>query len=218
MGKIGAQAATVERSLLLKAAAVARTPGTMAAHRTQGVQDESEICIGANVSTRAWAGSPGTLLAALEQGFRAPAHLETVPRAGSVQGSHGSAAAAALNLQLSHRRRPRRRNHSPEPDSLQQPPHVSAHFGVDNQFSGKMIKEATGRTTGGVPINFNETTYDDVYGRMGMFKVRIGYRLTPRTEAVVNFVYSRSGAGRRGDPDRHGGTSPQAPLSVKVTD
>ncbi len=61
---------------------------------------------------------------------------------------------------------------------------------MDNQFSGKMIQEATGRTTNGVPINLDETTFDEVYGRIGMFKVGVGYRTTPRTEAVVNFVYS----------------------------
>ena len=39
-----------------------------------------------------------------------------------------------------------------------------------------------------------ETTYDDVYGRMGLFKIGAGYRTTPRTEAVWNFVLSRSSA------------------------
>ena len=71
----------------------------------------------------------------------------------------------------------------PEPDSLRNRLTVYALYGVDNQFSGKMIEAATGRTTGGVPINFDETTYDEVYGRMAMFKVGVGYRLTPRTEA-----------------------------------
>jgi hypothetical protein len=71
---------------------------------------------------------------------------------------------------------------------------VSVLWGWDNQFSGKMITEASGRTTGGVPINLTETTFDEVYGRMGIFKVGVGYRITPRTEAVVNLVISRSGA------------------------
>ena len=65
---------------------------------------------------------------------------------------------------------------------------ISVLFGWDNQFSGKMIKEATGQTTGGAPINLDETTFDEVYGRMGMFKIGVGYRTTPRTEAVFNFV------------------------------
>jgi hypothetical protein len=106
----------------------------------------------------------------------------------------------------------------PEPDSLQDRLTVSALFGVDNQFSGKMIEGATGRTTGGVPINFDETTYDEVYGRMGMFKVGVGYRLTPRTEAVVNFVYSRSAAGDEAVQIGTAGTSPQVPLNVKFTE
>jgi hypothetical protein len=71
---------------------------------------------------------------------------------------------------------------------------ISALWGVDNQFSGKMIQEATGQTTFGAPINLNETSYDDVYGRMGLFRVGVGYRTTPRTEAVVNFIYSNSAA------------------------
>ena len=63
---------------------------------------------------------------------------------------------------------------------------------MDNQFSGNMIKSATGSTTTGVPINMNETTFDDVYGRMGVFKIGAGYRISPRTEGVFNFSLSRS--------------------------
>ena len=62
---------------------------------------------------------------------------------------------------------------------------ASVVFGWDNQFAGKMITESTGRTTGGAPINLQETTYDEVYGRIGMFKLGVGYRTTPRAEAVV---------------------------------
>ena len=71
---------------------------------------------------------------------------------------------------------------------------VSVFWGWDNQFSGNMIQSATGQTTTGVPINMNETTYDDVYGRMDMFKIGAGYRTSPRSEAVINFVYSQSGS------------------------
>ena len=106
----------------------------------------------------------------------------------------------------------------PDPDSLRNRLTVYALFGVDNQFSGKMIEAATGRTTGGVPINFDETTYDEVYGRMGMFKVGVGYRLTPRTEAVVNFVYSSSEANDEAIQIGTAGTSPQAPLNVNFTE
>jgi hypothetical protein len=67
-------------------------------------------------------------------------------------------------------------------------------WGWDNQFSGHLTQAATGATTGGVPININETSYDDVYGRMAFFKIGVGYRTTPRTEAVFNFVLSESAA------------------------
>jgi len=105
-----------------------------------------------------------------------------------------------------------------EGDSLRNRLTVYALYGVDNQFSGKMIGAATGRTTSGLPINLDETTYDEVYGRMAMFKVGVGYRLTPRTEAVVNFVYSKSGAGDEAIQIGTVETSPQTPLKVNFTD
>ena len=93
---------------------------------------------------------------------------------------------------------------------------MSVLFGWDNQFSGKMIMEATGSTTGGAPIRFDETTYDEVYGKIGMFKVGAGYRTTPRTEAVANFVWSSSDAN---DEATQVGTagSPSVPLYVNFT-
>jgi hypothetical protein len=72
----------------------------------------------------------------------------------------------------------------------------AVQWGVDNQFSGKVIEEASGQTVQGAPIHFDETSYDDVYGRMGLFKVGVGYRLSDRNEAVLNLVISRSGAER----------------------
>jgi hypothetical protein len=103
------------------------------------------------------------------------------------------------------------------PDTLRNRLTLSVLFGWDNQFSGKMIEQATGSTTGGAPINLEETTYDDVYGRIGMFKVGVGYRTTPRTEAVLNFVWSSSEASD--DATRVGtvGTVP-IPLDVDFTD
>ena len=95
---------------------------------------------------------------------------------------------------------------------------VSVLVGLDNQFSGKMIQEATGRTTGGAAINLEETTYDEVYGRIGIFKVGVGYRTTPRTEAVLNFVFAKS------DPQEEAiqigtvGTTTQVPLAVNFTE
>jgi len=77
----------------------------------------------------------------------------------------------------------------PEPDSLRHRLTCMA-LGVDNQFSGKMIQAATGRTTSGAPINLDETTYDRSTAGWAL-QVGVGYRITPRTEAVVNFVYSK---------------------------
>jgi hypothetical protein len=68
---------------------------------------------------------------------------------------------------------------------------LSVLWGPDNQFSGKVITEGSG-TLQGVPIDLDETSYDDVYGRMGLFKIGIGYRISPRSEVVGNFVISRS--------------------------
>ncbi len=71
---------------------------------------------------------------------------------------------------------------------------VAVLLGPDNQFAGNLIKQATGQTLGGVPINLKETTYDDVYGRMGLFKVGLAYRMSRRAEGVFNFVISRGSA------------------------
>ena len=95
---------------------------------------------------------------------------------------------------------------------------VSALFGWDNQFSGKMITEATGRTTGGVPINLDETTFDEVYGRMGMLKIGVGYRTTPRTEGVFNFVWSSSSSEATATQVGTIGANVQVPLNVIFTD
>lgn len=106
----------------------------------------------------------------------------------------------------------------PEPDSLRHRLALYGLWGVDNQFSGNMIQAATGSKTNGVPINLDETTYDEVYGRMGLFKVGVGYRTTPRTEAVVNFVYSKSAATFEATQIGTAGTSPQVPLNVNFTE
>jgi hypothetical protein len=93
---------------------------------------------------------------------------------------------------------------------------VSVLAGWDNSFSGKMIQQATGKTTGGAPINLNETSFDDVYGRIGMFKLGVGYRTTPRTEAVLNFVWSSSDATSEATTIGTVG-NPQIPLQVNFT-
>ena len=102
---------------------------------------------------------------------------------------------------------------APSPDDLRHRLTISALFGVDNPFKGNMIKAATGATTGGVPINLNETHYDDVYGRMGMFRFGAAYRETPRTESVFNILISRSAA-----QTVNIGTVGGAPLNVNFTD
>ena len=96
---------------------------------------------------------------------------------------------------------------------------ASVLFGWDNQFSGKMIKEATGQTTGGAPINLDETTYDEVYGRIGMFKIGAAYRTTPahRGRIQLRVVQQFCGGGRRprsarwADPD---GDSPHCRIHL----
>lgn len=79
----------------------------------------------------------------------------------------------------------------PDPDSLRHRLTLSVLWGPDNSFSGNMIKAGAG-TLQGVPLVFNDTSYDDVYGRMALFKIGVGYRISPRSEAVFNWVISRS--------------------------
>ena len=69
---------------------------------------------------------------------------------------------------------------------------VGVQWGPDNQYAGHMVQEATGQTTGGVPIHLNETSFDDVYGRISLFKVAYSYKTHAKAEAVFNFVLSRS--------------------------
>ena len=92
---------------------------------------------------------------------------------------------------------------------------VAVLWGWDNQFTGDMIHNASGQTTTGVPINLSDTSYDDVYGRMAILKIGVGYRLTPRTEAVINFVWSESAA----EQTRIGNAgAANVPLTVNFSD
>jgi hypothetical protein len=104
---------------------------------------------------------------------------------------------------------------TPPADNLRNRLTVSVLVGWDNQFSGKLIQEATGRTTGGAPINLEETTYDEVFGKIGIFKIGVGYRTSPRTEGVFNFVWSSSEAS---DAATRIGTAAGIPLDVNFTD
>ena len=71
---------------------------------------------------------------------------------------------------------------------------ISVEWGPDNAFAGKMIRESSGQTVGGAPIHLDETTYDETYGRLSQLKVGFAMRTASRSEAVGNFVYSRSGS------------------------
>ena len=102
---------------------------------------------------------------------------------------------------------------APAVDDLRHRLTISALYGPDNSFRGNMIKESTGATTGGVPINLNETTYDDVYGRVDMFRFGVGYRETPRNESQFNFIYAKSGA-----ETVNIGTVGGTPLNVNFSD
>jgi len=104
----------------------------------------------------------------------------------------------------------------PATDDFRHRTTISVQFGVDNQFSGKMIKASQG-TTGGQPINLDETTFDEVYGRIAMFKIGGGYRTSPRTEAVFNFIWSSSDADDAAVRVGTGGSDSQVPLDVNFT-
>ena len=117
----------------------------------------------------------------------------------------------ALSLQVS------RATAAPEPDDLRHRVTISLQLGIDNQFSGKLIKEASGTRTNGQPINLAETTFDEVYGRIGMFKIGAGYRTSPRSEGVFNFVWSKSDASEAALLIGTVGTS-AAPLNVAFTE
>jgi hypothetical protein len=67
-------------------------------------------------------------------------------------------------------------------------------WGLDNTFAGNMIKQADGQTIGGAPINLVETTFDEVYGRMPLWKVGVAYQLEPRMDVFANVAIQRASA------------------------
>jgi hypothetical protein len=93
---------------------------------------------------------------------------------------------------------------------------VGFQWGPDNSFSGDVIKAASGQTLSGIPVNMQDTSYDDVFGRMNLFKVGIGWRTTPRSEFLFNFRFGRSNA----DLVQIGtvGSTVTAPLNVQFSD
>jgi hypothetical protein len=101
------------------------------------------------------------------------------------------------------------------PEPLRHRITFSVLWGPDNSFSGKVIDQASGLHQGKTPVTFRETSYDDFYGRMGLFKLGVGYRTSPRSEANFNLVISRSSGeihevGSVGDAN--------APLSARLGD
>jgi hypothetical protein len=105
-------------------------------------------------------------------------------------------------------------------DTLRDRLTFSVLWGPDNQFTGKMIDGTDGQTLSGVPINLDEVGFDDVYGRMALFKIGVGYRLSPRNEAVLNFVLSRSSSDvvTIGNAVLPGTTTGATPINVEFDD
>jgi len=93
---------------------------------------------------------------------------------------------------------------------------IGFQWGPDNSFSGDVIKAASGQTLSGIPVNMQDTSYDDVFGRMNLFKVGIGWRTTARSEFLFNFRFGRSNA----DLVQIGtvGSTVTAPLNVQFSD
>jgi hypothetical protein len=79
------------------------------------------------------------------------------------------------------------------PDTFRHRSTVSVLWGPDNTFSGTMAQTGSG-TYQGTPVTFNNTEYDAVYGTIPLLKIGYGYRMSPRDELNVNFVYSDSGS------------------------
>ena len=91
---------------------------------------------------------------------------------------------------------------------------ISVLWGPDNSFSGEIAQDGDGEYQG-APINFVDTSFDSVYGKISLFKIGVGYRTSPRTETNFNFVISKSSSevvqlGTYG--------AENAPLSVKFGD
>jgi len=92
---------------------------------------------------------------------------------------------------------------------------ISFLWGPDNGFSGTALKDGNGLVNGTTPIDFNDTSFDDIYGRIDLFKLGFGWRTNPRVEANFNLAFGRSAA----DTVTVGtiGTA-NAPLSVRFDD
>lgn len=121
----------------------------------------------------------------------------------------------ALSLQVEAMAAPASQPLAAVTDSLEHPFTVSFMWGPDNGFSGNALKESSGLLSNGTPISFSETTFDDFYGRIGTFKFGIGYRTSPRAEAIFNIVVAKSDS----EPVQIGSIgAANAPLSAHVDD
>jgi hypothetical protein len=94
---------------------------------------------------------------------------------------------------------------------------ISVQYGPDYSFSGNVVQQAAGQTVRGVPINLQDTSYDDVFGEINIFKVGFGWRTTPRSEAIFNFSFGRSGTADVVDIGT-AGSAVTAPLPVQFSD
>jgi hypothetical protein len=91
---------------------------------------------------------------------------------------------------------------------------ISVLYGPDSSTSGDIAKSGSG-TYQGTPISFNDTSFDNVYGTVGLLKIGFGYRTSPHTEVNLNYVYS-SGSSQEVQVGTVG--TANDPLSAKFDD
>ena len=94
---------------------------------------------------------------------------------------------------------------------------ISVQYGPSYSFSGNVVQQAAGQTVRSVPINLQDTSYDDVFGEINTFKIGFGWRTTPRSEAIFNFSFGRSGTADVVDIGTVG-SAVTAPLPVQFSD
>ena len=93
---------------------------------------------------------------------------------------------------------------------------ISVLYGRD-EFHQRRHRQRVGQGTyQGTPISFNDTSFDNVYGTVGLLKIGFGYRTSPRTEVNLNYVISRAARPRRVQVGTVG--TANDPLSAKFDD
>jgi hypothetical protein len=92
---------------------------------------------------------------------------------------------------------------------------ISFLWGPDNGMDGNALKSGSGLVGGTTPILLDQQSFNDIYGRFDLFKIGVGWRLSPRAEATFNFVFSQSDG-----ESRQVGTIgvENAPLSMAIDD